>query len=89
MKQKIQPLTPEKLNRVKFSLQKMAILVQILLMENQTEIVDADFRIPNLNNFARRILSDSKALKNNLHTSGRINVKIVDTDFAEDYSGEI
>lgn len=62
------PLTEEKLNRVKFSLKKMSILAQVLLMENQTEIVDADFRIPNMNNFSKRILSDYKQLKSLIHT---------------------
>lgn len=83
-----QQLTIERARRIKFSLQKMAIFSQMLLLENQCEL-DVDFRIPVINNFAKRIISDSKVISEHLKKSGRIAVNVIDTDFAEDYSGEI
>lgn len=83
-----QPLTDERIVRVMYSLQKMSILSQILLFENQNEL-DVDFRVPYLNNFAKRIQSDSKTIWEHLRKSGRMVVKTVNNDFYEDYSGEI
>lgn len=83
-----QILTPDKAIKVKFSLQKMAILSQMLLLENQTEL-DADFRVPFINNFAKRIGQDCEAIQLHLRKSGRMVVNISDKNFSEDYSGEI
>lgn len=83
-----QQLTPERLIRVQFSLQKQAILAKMLLLENQTEI-DADFRVPYINNFAKRISGDCKTILEHLHRSGRMIVKVKDNDFYEDYAGEL
>lgn len=84
-----QTITTDKLNRIHFSLQKLAILSKVMIFENQEEIVDADFRIPYLNNFARRIGNDCQAIQEHLKKSGKLNVKVIDNNFAEDYSGEI
>jgi len=83
-----QTITPERLNRVYFSLQKQAIMAEMLLIENMTEC-DADFRIPFINNFARRISSDCLTIRTHLEKSGRIGVVGRDKDFVLEYSASI
>jgi len=83
-----QPLTPERANRVYFSLQKMSIMAQMMLIENQSEM-DVDFRIPFINNFAKRIGSDCETIRTHLEKSGRIGVVGRDDDFVLEYSSEI
>ena len=83
-----QKLTPERMEHVKSSMQKMMILSQIMLFENQ-ENIDVDYRIPNLNNFAKRIVQDTNAIQRAIKNNGRMLVNVADTDFAEDYAGEI
>ncbi len=82
MKQK---LTPAKAQATQLSLQKLAIMSQIIKFEQQE--LDVDFRIPILNNFASRIKADSEAILRHLEKSGRWG--IVHTEVAEDYAGEI
>lgn len=83
-----QTITPERQNRIYFSMQKMSILAQMLLIENMNEM-DADFRVPFVNNFARRIGKDAEAIRSHLKNSGRITVKGRDEDFVMEYSSEI
>jgi hypothetical protein len=81
-----QPLTEERLRRVQLSLQKLAILSECTLIESLSEL-DVDFRVPQINNFARRIKSDAKEIQQHLSKSGRYNVKM--TDIVEEHAGEI
>lgn len=83
-----QPLTPERINRIQFSLQKMAILTQMLMFENCNEL-DVEFRIPFINNFAKRIGNDCKTIQNHVATSGRMMINVKDNDNLEEYSSEI
>lgn len=64
----------------------MAILSQCLIFESVNEL-DADFRVPNLNNFAKRIGEDAKVIQLGLAKQGRWN--IVPSDSLEEYSAEI
>lgn len=80
-----QPLTPTKAQATQLSLQKLAIMAQVIKFEQQE--LDVEFRIPILNNFAGRIRSDSDAILRHLEKSGRWGV--VHTEVAEDYAGEI
>lgn len=82
-------ITEEKLNQIQFSLQKLAIVSQILILENQQEMVDADFRIPYINNFARRIGKDCEAINEHIKNSGRLTVKVVDYDLLVDRAGQL
>jgi hypothetical protein len=83
-----QPLTPERINRVQFSLQKLAILSYVILFENQAEL-DVNFRIPYINNFAKRIGSDCQAIQDHIGKSGRMVMSVHDNESLEEYSSEI
>lgn len=82
-------ITEEKLNRIQYSLQKLSIMAHIMLLENQQEIVDADFRIPFINQFAKRIGKDCEAINEHIKKSGRMNVRVVDYDLLVDRSGQL
>jgi len=75
--------------RTQLSLQKMALLSRMSSMENQQEIVDTNFKIPNINNFARRISQDCRAIEQHLKTSGRLIVQVANEDFYDDYSAAL
>lgn len=64
-------------------------MCEMMLIENMTELPDADFRIPYINNFARRIGKDCKEIKMHLEKSGRIGVVGRDEEFVLEYSAEI
>lgn len=81
-----QELTPERAERIQLSLQVLAILSQCMLFES-LQTLDTDFRIPNLNNFAKRIIGDARAIQTGLEKSGRW--KVVPSDHLEEYSAEI
>lgn len=81
-----QPLTPTKAEKVTFSLQKLIVMAQVIQYEHMTEL-DADFRIPNLNNFAKRIGSDAQAIIDHLRRSGKMVPK--DYGSVEEYSAVI
>ena len=78
-----------KIERVVYSLQKMAMLSKILLMENQTEITDSDFRVPFINQFARRIGQDCKQIEQHLRKSGRLIIKVQSEDFYDEYAAQL
>lgn len=80
-----QPLTPERIEAAQFSLQKLAILAQALLFESGE--LDTDFKIPIINNFAKRIGQDALAIRKHLEKSGRFGVRY--TEVTEEYSSEI
>lgn len=82
-------MTTKKVNRIYFSLQKLAIINQMMQIEHMTELPDADFRIPFINNFCKRIGSDCLEIKRHLEKSGKITVAGRDNDFVLDYSSEI
>lgn len=69
------------------SLQKLAILAECVSMEICNELLGQNFNVPTLNNFARRIKSDSGELISRLEKSGRYGVRM--TELTEAYSSEI
>lgn len=52
-------------------------------------MVDADFRIPYINQFSRRIGKDCEAINEHIKKSGRLNVKVVDYDLLVDRAGQL
>jgi hypothetical protein len=81
-----QGLTPTKAQKVGFSLQKIAIIAKVLMFESMSEL-DCDFRMPKLNNFAKRIKSDCEAIDKELRCSGWYDLSY--TEKTEEYSGEV
>lgn len=83
------PLTVAKTEDIQYSLKKMAILAKLLEYENQVELIDTKFKIPIINNFTKRIGSDLNAIRMHLSRSGRTNVVVNDSDYAEEYTGAL
>ena len=83
-----QALTPERTQKVYFSLQKLSIMAKVMEFEHM-QYLDADFRIPHVNNFMKRIGTDCKQIQDHLAKSGRIVVKNANQDFVDDYSGQM
>lgn len=79
------PLTDQNLQRNIMCLQKLAILSQVMMFENLE--LDTDFKIPILNNFAKRIKSDCDAIQKHLKNTGRYGIRF--NDATDEYSSEI
>lgn len=85
-----QPIQSEhKALEIQFSLQKLGIISRILILENQANVVDTDFKIANINNFARRIGQDCYAIEKHLTAPGRFILTIPDENFYDEYAAEI
>lgn len=77
-----QSLTTQRSEQIQYSLKKIAVLNQLMIYEYQQIIVDTDFKIPSVNNFARRIGKDCQAIKTHLNAL----VKVQDTEYAEEFT---
>ena len=85
-----QPITTQqKMLDVQYSMQKLAMLSKMLLMENQTHITDSDFRIPFINQFARRIGQDCKQIEHHLKSSGRLIIKVQSEDIYDERASQL
>ncbi len=84
------PITTEhQALQIQLSLQRMAIMSRMLQIENQQHIVDTDFKIANINNFARRIGQDCQQIEQHLKKSGRLIIQVANEDFYDEYSAAI
>ena len=81
-----QKLTPTKAQKVAISLQKLIILSKVLWMESANEL-DCDFKMPIINQFAKRIKSDAEAISKHLERSGYYDLKHIDP--TEEYAADI
>ncbi len=81
-----QELTKSKAERVADSLERLYIMAKVLHMESVNEL-DADFRMPILNNFAKRIQGDCLAISKQLDASGYFALE--HNDNTEELAGEI
>lgn len=66
-----QTLTREKATRVAYSIQKIVIMAQVLQYEHANEL-DVDFKMPIVNNFAKRIGTDAEAIISHIKRLGRV-----------------
>lgn len=80
------PLTPTKAQKVAISLQRLAIIANVLLFESLHEL-DADFRMPQVNNWAKRIKQDATAIDAHLRNSGWYDEAYIEQ--TEEYSAEL
>lgn len=81
-----QTLTPTKAQKVAISLQRLAIISNVLLFESMNQL-DADFRMPQVNNWAKRIKEYSESIDRHLFNTGWYDKKHTET--AQEYSAEI
>src|ERR1700761_7574405 len=81
-----QQITEEKAIRIAYSMQKLCILSQVMQYEHANEL-DVDFKMPIVNNFAKRIGTDAQAIIDHIKRHG----KIIPTnhDAVEEYSAVI
>lgn len=80
-----QPLTPSRTEEINYSLEKMAILSQLLIYEYQMYLVDTRFKSPTLNNFASRVGKDCQEIRKCLKSS----VIVRETEYADNYVGQV
>lgn len=77
--------TPTKTEDIQYSLKKLAILSQLISYEITVELMDANFKAPTINQFARRIGQDCQTIKSHLKAFVCVN----ETDHAEEYVGAL
>ncbi len=83
-----QPLTPERRANISRSLMVMSAMANVLVMEYYSDM-DADFRNPNINRFAGRILQDIKAIQYHLKNNDRANIQNMNDEFMEDFAAQL
>ena len=82
-------MTPVKKARIYKSVQYMAVMAEILKLEHCSDAIDADFKNPQVNNFAKRIAADCKAIQFHLKHNDRVKIEFKDLDFIEEYASEL
>lgn len=82
-------MTPEKKARIYKSVQFLAVMAEVMKMEHATDLIDAEFKNPQANQFARRILSDANAIQFHLKKNDRVNIEFKDLEFIEEYAGQL
>lgn len=82
-------MTPEKKARIYKSVQFMAVMADVIKMEHCSDAIDAEFKNPQVNQFAKRIIADCKAIQFHLKHNDRVKIEFKDLDFIEEYAGEL
>ena len=82
-------MTPEKIARIYKSVQFMAVMSEVIKLEHCSEAIDAEFKNPQLNQFAKRIAADCKAIQFHLKHNDRVKIEFKDLEFIEEYAGEL
>jgi len=82
-------MTDEKKARIYKSVQFMAIMAEMIKIEHLTDTVDAYFKNPLVNQFAKRIASDAKDIQANLKRNEKVMISFQDIDFIEEYAAEL
>jgi hypothetical protein len=82
-------MTPEKKLRIYKSVQFMAVMAEVIKLEHCTDLIDADFKNPRMNQFAKRIADDCQAIQFHLKHNDRVKIEFKDLDFIEEYAGEL
>lgn len=80
-----QELTANKAEKVQNSLYRLLLTSKVMLIESVNEL-DADFKMPIINNFAKRIQNDCEAINKHLARSGYY--ELSETDNVEELAGE-
>ncbi|GAA4338655.1 hypothetical protein GCM10023149_48770 [Mucilaginibacter gynuensis] len=83
-----QTMTPERMNRIKSSVQFMLIMAEMIQIEYQQDM-DVRFKNPQVNQFAGRIIKDAQAIHFHLKNNDKVNIQISDSEFVEEYGIEL
>ena len=82
-------MTEEKKARIYSSVQFMAVMAEMIKLEYMSDMVDAYFKNPIVNNFAKRISSDAKDIQANLRRNEKVMINFQDLEFIEEYAAEL
>jgi hypothetical protein len=82
-------MTQGKKARIYKSVQFMAVMAEVMKIEHMSELIDSDFKNPQVNQFAKRIKADAQAIQFHLKHNDRVNIAFKDLEFIEDYAGEL
>ncbi len=82
-------MTPEKKARIYKSVQFMAVLAEMMKIEHMSDLIDADFKNPQVNQFSKRIKADAQAIQFHLKHNDRVKIEFKDLDFIEEYASEL
>lgn len=74
--------------RVLKSTQFMLLMAELIKIEHTSDM-DVDFRMPQINQFAGRIVKDAQAIQYHLKSNTKLNLKVSDNDFVEEYTCEL
>ncbi|ASU34373.1 hypothetical protein [Mucilaginibacter xinganensis] len=67
----------------------MGVLAEMIAVEHQSELVDTTFKNAIVNQKAKRIKADAQAIKVDLSTNQRVNIRFNDDNFIQDYACEL
>lgn len=82
-------MTDQKKAHIYESISFIAVMAELIKMEHLSELVDADFKNPLANNFARRIKNDANEIRRILKRNETIMIDFISTDFIEEYAAEL
>lgn len=82
-------LSPERAQNALKSVQFMALMAEMLSLEHCSELIDARFKEPKVNQFAGRIKQDCEAIKFHLKNNSKLNIKFNDAEFIEEYASAL
>lgn len=68
------------------SVQVMGVLADMIVIEYQNDLIDTTFKNAIVNQKAKRIRADAKAIKVDLSSNQRVNIRFNDENFIEDYA---
>ncbi|RAV52328.1 hypothetical protein DIU36_24650 [Mucilaginibacter rubeus] len=63
-------------------------MAELIKMEHMADM-DVNFKNPQANMFAGRIAKDAQAIQTHLLSNPRVQLKVTDPEFVEDYAGEL
>jgi|GEM_PF-3365129 len=78
-------ISERKTEEVMYSLKKMAVLSELMIYEYQQYLTDTRFSCPTINNFVKRVGTDTKEIKSRLRSL----IAVKTDDHAEEYIGQL
>lgn len=82
-------MSEAKVKRLHQSVQFLAIMAEVIKLEYASDLIDADFKNPMVNQFAKRISEDAKAIQFHLKKNDRVSIEFKDPEFILEYASEL
>lgn len=84
-----QQVSAHKAHLIHRSCQLIMVLTECIRLEYANDMIDSDFKSPQANQFARRIISDCKQIQHHILHHPNYKMEVTDNDFVEEYASEI